>query len=45
MKLVVVVEGGANVESVTGPKVPRLAHDGLVVDEDFYPRGAIGVAS
>ena len=33
------VEGGANVEAVTGPKVPRLASVGIVVDEYFSSNG------
>ena len=35
MEAAVVVEGGANVESITGPKVPRLARFWLVLDGDF----------
>ena len=44
MKSSVVVEGGANVEATTGLKVPRLARVGLVVNEDFHPRGPRVVA-
>ena len=40
MKSAVVVEGGAYVEAVTGPKVPRLASIGLVGDDDFASKGA-----
>ena len=40
MKAVVVVEGGANIEAVTGPKVPSLASFGIVVDEEFESKGA-----
>ena len=34
------VEGRADVETITGTKVPRLACVGLVVDEDFSSKGA-----
>ena len=39
MKSAVVVEGGADLEAVTGPKVPRLAIVVLVVDEDPVSKG------
>ena len=34
------MEGGDDVEAVTGPKFRRLACVGLVVDEDFSSKGA-----
>ena len=40
MKSAVVVEGGSDVEDITGPKFPRLASVGLVVDEDLSYKGA-----
>ena len=40
MKASVVVEGGADVGAVTGPKFPRLARVGLVMNEDFVSKGA-----
>ena len=40
VKAAVLVEGGADVEAVTGPKVPRLASVGLVVDEGFASKRA-----
>ena len=39
MKAAVVVEDGADVEAVTGLKVPRLVSVGLVVDENFASKG------
>ena len=40
MKPAVVVEGGADVEAVTVPKLPTLARFGLVVGEDFSSKGS-----
>ena len=34
------VEVRLDVEAVTGPKVPRLARVGLVVDDNFASKGA-----
>ena len=39
MKAAVVVEDGADVEAVTGLKVPRLVSVGIVVDDNFAPKG------
>ena len=40
VKAAVLVEGEAAVEAVTGPKVPRLARVGLVVNEYFSSKGS-----
>ena len=40
MKSAVVVEVGDDVEAVTGSKIPRLASDDLVVNEDIAYKGA-----
>ena len=39
MKALVVVEGGADVEAVMVPKVPRLAIVGIVVGEEISTKG------
>ena len=40
MKSAVVMEGGADVEAVAVPKVPRLTSVGIAMDEDFVSKGS-----